>query len=73
MNKFTETPVYYSYADLDKHGWDVAFDGEALGDWAIGANIGAYNVTIPISYKTIIPKGVSPRSRGDRHGQPPAS
>lgn len=59
MNKFTETPVYYSYADLDKHGWDVAFDGEALGDWAIGANIGAYNVTIPISYKTIIPKGVS--------------
>ena len=59
MNKFTETPVCYSYADLDKHGWDVAFDGEALGDWAIGANIGSYNLTIPISYKTIIPKGVS--------------
>jgi len=58
MNKFTETPVYYSYADLDKHGWDIAFDGEALGDWAIGANIGAYNVTIPISYKTLIPKGI---------------
>lgn len=54
----TATPVYYAYADLDKHGWDIAFDGPMLGDWAIGANLGAYNVTVPVSYKTIIPKAM---------------
>ncbi len=56
-DKKTKTPVYYAYADLDKHGWDIAFDGDKLGDWAIGANLGAYNVTVPVSFKTIIPKG----------------
>ena len=56
--KFTDTPAFYSYADLDKHGWDIAFDGETLGDWSVGANLGAYNVTIPVSFKALIPKGV---------------
>ena len=55
-DKQTETPMFYSYADLDKHGWDIAFDGETLGDWAIGANLGAYNVTIAVPYKAILPK-----------------
>ncbi len=56
--KRTDTPVLYAYADLDKHGWDIAFDSETLCDWSIGANLGAYNVKIPISYKTIIPKEI---------------
>ena len=55
-DKQTKTPIYYSYADLDKHGWDIAFDGETLGDWAIGANLGAYNVTIAVPYKALLPK-----------------
>ncbi len=53
----TKSPMYYAYADLDKHGWDIAFDGEILGDWAIGANLGAYNVTVPVPYRAILPKG----------------
>jgi len=53
----TQTPAFYSYADLDKHGWDTAFDGEALGDWAVGANLGAYNVTVAVPYRAILPKG----------------
>ena len=56
-DKQTDTPIFYSYADLDKHGWDIAFDGDTLGDWAIGANLGAYNVTVPVSFKSVIPKG----------------
>lgn len=56
-DKKTQSPMFYSYADLDKHGWDIAFDGEALGDWAIGANLGAYNVTVAIPYKAILPVG----------------
>ncbi len=55
--KKTDTPAFYSYADLDKHGWDVAFDGEALGDWAVGANLGALNVTVAVPYKVILPRG----------------
>ncbi len=53
----TKTPMFYSYADLDKHGWDLAFDGEALGDWGIGANLGAYNVTVAVPYRAILPRG----------------
>lgn len=56
--KHTKTPMFYAYADLDKHGWDIAFDGEAIGDWAIGANLGAYNVTVPVPYQAILPKGM---------------
>lgn len=48
--------MFYSYADLDKHGWDIAFDGELLGDWAVGANLGAYNLSIAVPYKAILPK-----------------
>ena len=51
-------PAFYAYADLDKHGWDIAFDGESLGDWAIGANLGAYNLTIPVPWKAIIPRNM---------------
>jgi len=51
----TTQPAFYSYADLDKHGWDIAFDGPSLGDWSIGANLGAYNVTVPVPYKIIVP------------------
>ena len=52
----TQTPMFYSYADLDKHGWDIAFDGERMGDWAVGANLGAYNVTVAVPYQVILPK-----------------
>ncbi|MBR5869181.1 MAG: FAD-dependent oxidoreductase [Clostridia bacterium] len=54
---FTEQPAFYAYADLDKHGWDIAFDGETLGDFAIGANLGAYNLVIPVPWKALIPRG----------------
>ncbi len=54
--KQTQTPAFYSYADLDKHGWDIAFDSDLLSDWATGANLGAYNVTVAVSYKALLPK-----------------
>lgn len=57
-NRQTAEPMFFSYADLDKHGWDIAFDGSALGDWAIGANLGAYNVTVAVPWKVIIPKKI---------------
>lgn len=56
-DKQTQEPMFFSYADLDKHGWDIAFDSEVLGDWAIGSNLGAYNVTVAVPYKAILPLG----------------
>lgn len=55
-DKQTPTPMFYSYSDLDKHGEDIAFDSEHLGDWAVGANLGAYNVTVAVPYRAILPK-----------------
>ena len=54
----TATPIFYAYADLDKHGWDIAFDGEKLGDWAIGANLGAFNVTVAVPYRALLPREI---------------
>lgn len=56
-DKQTQTPMFYSYADLDMHGWDHAFDGEKMGDWAVGANLIAYNVTVAVPYRAILPVG----------------
>lgn len=58
QGRATDKPCFYSYSDLDKHGWDIAFDGSEIGDWAVGANLGAYNVVIPIPYKALLPSGV---------------
>lgn len=56
-NKTTQ-PMFYSYADFDKHGWDNSLDGEILGDWNIGSNLNAYNVTIAVPFLSIIPKSL---------------
>ncbi|MBO5912865.1 MAG: FAD-dependent oxidoreductase [Clostridia bacterium] len=56
--KKTSQPMFYSYADFDKHGWDNALDGEILGDWNIGSNLNAYNVTIAVPFLSIVPKSV---------------
>ncbi|MBQ3549924.1 MAG: FAD-dependent oxidoreductase [Clostridia bacterium] len=56
--KKTATPMFYSYADFDKHGWDNTFDGETLGDWCIGSNLNAYNATVPVPYRSVIPKSL---------------
>lgn len=51
----TSEPAFFSYADLDVHGWDSVFNGMPYSDWDFGANLGAYNVTVPVPYKSIIP------------------
>lgn len=56
--KFTQNPIFYAYADLDKHGKDIAFDAEYVGDWSTGANLGAYNITVPVPYGALVPKEI---------------
>lgn len=55
--KVTDRPVFYAYADIDKHGQDIAFESETLQDWSVASNLGAVNVSIPVSLSHMIPKG----------------
>lgn len=50
-------PLFYAYADLDKHGWDLAFEEPALCDWAVNANLGAVNASAAVPLGAMIPKG----------------
>lgn len=56
--KVTEQPVFYAYADIDKHGRDTALESELLQDWYVASNLGAVNVCVPVPLGTMIPKGV---------------
>jgi hypothetical protein len=55
----TEKPLFYAYADLDKHGWDIAFEDDARCDWAVLANLGAVNISVGVPLGAMLPKGFS--------------
>lgn len=55
--KESPEPLFYAYADLDRHGWDLAFEDEELCDWAVAANLGAVNVTAAVPLGSMLPKG----------------
>ncbi len=52
----TNKPVMYAYSDLDKHGDDSAFDIDIFRRWHVMSNMGAINVTVPISMGCLIAK-----------------
>lgn len=52
----SENPVIYAYADLDKHGPDVAFDSVAFKKWDLMSNLGALNITVPVPKECLIAK-----------------
>jgi len=56
--RYTAEPGYYSYSDIDKHGEDVAFESELRGDWKVGANVGAWNFSVSVPWKVIVPEWV---------------
>lgn len=56
-DRVTREPLFYAYADIDKHGRDHAFESEELADWFVGSNLGALNVTVPVPLGAMIPKG----------------
>jgi hypothetical protein len=56
-DKVSDKPVFYAYADIDKHGRDHAFESRELQDWFVASNLGAVNITVPIPLGAMIPKG----------------
>ena len=56
--KRTDQPAFYSYSDLDKHGWDKALESTTLADWSVGANLNAYTMSLAVPWKSILPQGM---------------
>lgn len=54
--KVEKEPVIYAYADLDKHGPDIAFDSDIFRKWDLMSNLGALNITVPIPKECLIAK-----------------
>lgn len=52
-----QQPLFYAYADVDKHGRDHAFESQALQDWFVASNLGAVNISVPVSLGMMTPKG----------------
>lgn len=55
--KSTDKPLFYAYADLDKHGRDTAFESDFIKKWFLGVNLGTVNISVAIPLGSFIPKG----------------
>ena len=58
FGKFCEKPMFYAYADLDKHGHDRALDDEIYQTWMTVANLATVTVNIPVPFGAVIPKSL---------------
>ena len=59
LGRFTKKPMFYAYADLDKHGHDRALDDEIYQTWMTVANLATVTVNIPVPFGSVIPLGIS--------------
>lgn len=55
----SDEPVFFAYADVDKHGKDNALESEIVQDWTVACNLGAVNICVPVPLKAMIPKGIN--------------
>mgnify|MGYP001007729870 CR=1 FL=1 len=65
--KRTQAPLFYAYADFDKHGKDNALETEIMQDWRVACNLSTVCLSVPISLKTLIPKGYKSLLVAGRH------
>ena len=63
----TKTPLFYAYSDFDKHGKDNALETELLQDWYVASNLSTVCLSVPISIKSLIPKGYRSLLTAGRH------
>ena len=59
--------LFYAYADFDKHGKDHALETELLQDWYVASNLSTVCLSVPISVKTLIPRGFQSILTAGRH------
>ena len=65
--KSEKEPLFYAYADFDKHGKDNALESEELQDWYVASNLSTVNISVPVTLLSLIPKGFKSIMVAGRH------
>ncbi len=52
-----EEPLFYGYCDFDKHGKDHALETDELQDLYVAANLSTVCFTVPVTLRSMMPKG----------------
>lgn len=60
-------PLFYAYADFDKHGKDNALESEVLCDWYVACNLSTVCVAVPVPAASLIPRGCRSLIVAGRH------
>lgn len=60
-------PLFYAFADFDKHGKDHAMESEALQDFIVASNLSTVNISVPVPFESLLPKGYQGLIAAGRH------
>lgn len=67
LDNLDKDALFYAYADFDKHGKDNALETEILQDWYVASNLSTACVSVPITIRSMIPKGYKSLIVAGRH------
>lgn len=62
-----EETLFYGYCDFDKHGKDHALETDALQDLYVAANLSTVCFTVPVTLRSMTPKGFTNQLVAGRH------
>jgi hypothetical protein len=62
-----EETLFYGYCDFDKHGKDHALETDALQDLYVAANLSTVCFTVPVTLRSMTPKGFTNLLVAGRH------
>ncbi len=66
-DRFPEKPLFYAYANLDKHGSDYSMESMELREWTCICGMWGVNLSIPIPLGALIPAGYRGLLAAGRH------
>lgn len=64
---FDPEPLFYAYADFDKHGKDHALESEQMLDWYVACNLSTACLSVPISARSLVPQELANVITAGRH------
>ncbi|MDW7659503.1 MAG: FAD-dependent oxidoreductase, partial [Bacillota bacterium] len=64
---FDPEPLFYAYADFDKHGKDHALESEQMLDWYVACNLSTACLSVSISARSLVPQELTNVIAAGRH------
>lgn len=65
--KIAKEPLFYSYANIDNHAKDMAFESQPLCDWMVALSLWGAKVSFGIPKEALLPKGTKNLVMVGRH------